>query len=70
MTRTLAGVAALVLAVAAAPLANVATTHKTMHHHAVHHAKYRYYSHPKGTICKGEFMYMKGGKCLDTRAKT
>ena len=70
MTRTLAVVAALVSAVAAASLANAATTHKTMHHHAVSHAKYHYYSHPKGTICKGEFMYMKGGKCMDARAKT
>ena len=33
--------------------------HKSMPHHA-HHAK---------TGCKGEFMYMKGGKCMDARAK-
>jgi hypothetical protein len=25
--------------------------------------------HAKGG-CKGEFMYMKGGKCVDARAKT
>jgi hypothetical protein len=30
-----------------------------MHHHA-HQAK---------AGCKGEFMYMKGGKCMDARAK-
>ena len=66
MTTTLTGVVVLVLAVAAAPLANAAT----MHHYAVHHAKYRYYSHPKGAVCKGEFMYMKGGTCMDARNKT
>ena len=24
-------------------------------------------SHPKGAACKGEFMYMKSGKCIDAR---
>jgi hypothetical protein len=32
--------------------------------------------HPAGTVhaagktCKGEFMYMKGGKCMDARQKS
>ena len=66
MTRTLVGIAVLFMsAVVLAPLASAAT----MHHHPVHHGKYRYYSHPRGTLCKGEFMHMKGGKCMDARDK-
>ncbi len=65
MTRTLVAIAVLLSAVGFAPVASAAT----MHHNPVHHGKYRYYSHPKGTACKGEFMYMKGGKCMDARAK-
>jgi hypothetical protein len=58
MSRLLTTIAiAAAMAVAVAPLANAA--HKSMHHHA-HHAK---------GGCKGEFMYMKGGKCMDARAK-
>jgi hypothetical protein len=48
-------VLATAMAMAVAPVANAA-------HHAkvVHHSK---------AGCKGEFMYMKGGKCMDARAK-
>jgi hypothetical protein len=51
-------VVAMAATVTVAPIANAAkpAAHKAMHHHA------------KGG-CKGEFMYMKGGKCLDARAK-
>jgi hypothetical protein len=58
-------IGALALAAGAAPSATAAA----MHHHAAQHGKYRYYSHPKGAACKGEFMYMKGGKCMDARNK-
>ena len=62
-SKILAGVAALVLAVSAAPLANAAKM-------AAHHAKHHHYAHAKGAGgCKAEFMYMKGGKCMDARAK-
>ena len=45
---------AAAIAMAVAPVANA------RHHHVVHHAK---------AGCKGEFMYMQGGKCMDARAK-
>ena len=68
-SKIIAGFAALVLALSAAPLANAAkmAAHKTMHQQAAHHAKHHHYAHAKG--CKGEFMYMKGGKCMDARKK-
>jgi hypothetical protein len=64
-SKILAGIAALALAIGTAPMANAA---KTMHPQAAHHAKY--FALAKGKICKGEFMYMKGGKCMDARDKT
>jgi|JRHI01.1.fsa_nt_gi hypothetical protein len=53
--KVLTILAAIAVAMAVAPVANAA-------HHAkvVHHSK---------AGCKGEFMYMKGGKCMDARAK-
>jgi hypothetical protein len=44
------------LAVAAAMVVAIAQVAEAHHHH-----------HGKG--CKAEFMYMKGGKCMDSRAK-
>ena len=52
--RLITIVVATAMAVAAAPMANAA--HKAMHHHGK-------------AGCKAEFMYMKGGKCMDARAK-
>ena len=49
--------AAIALAMAGAPAASAAT----------HHGKAM---HAKATGCKGEFMYMKGGKCMDARDKS
>ena len=55
MPRLLITIAiATAMAVVVAPVANA------RHHHHAHHAK---------GGCKGEFMYMKGGKCMDARAK-
>ena len=53
-------IAAAAMAIVTAPVASAAQ--KPMHHHvhkAMHHGK----------ACKGEFMYMKGGKCQDARNK-
>jgi hypothetical protein len=44
------------VAIAAAMAVAIAPIASAAHHHA------------KGG-CKGEFMYMKGGKCMDARAK-
>jgi hypothetical protein len=52
---------AIAFGLAAAPVANAA---KPISHKATH-------SHVKGKVgCKAEFMYMKGGKCMDARSKT
>jgi hypothetical protein len=64
-SKIIAAFAAFALALGAAPLASAAT----MQHNPVHKGKVRYYSHPKGAACKGEFMFMKGGKCMDARNK-
>jgi len=56
-SKMIALVAALAFTLSAAPIANAA---KPMHHRVAHHA---------GKACKGEFMYMKGGKCMDARDK-
>ncbi len=48
---------AIAVAMAAVPAASAAT----------HHGKAM---HAKASGCKGEFMYMKGGKCMDARDKT
>jgi hypothetical protein len=70
---------AIGLALAIAPVANAAKPagHKTTHHTAMPHKV----AHQKATVhkvthrvvkgkgCKAEFMYMKGGKCMDARAK-
>ena len=55
-SKILAVVVALALTVGTIPVANAA---KPMHHHAAHPSK----------GCKAEFMYMKGGKCMDARDK-
>ncbi len=48
----------LIVIAAMAVVAPAVAAHKPMQH--AHHAK---------AGCKGEFMYMKGGKCMDARAK-
>jgi hypothetical protein len=54
-------VIALALPLSAASVA-IAKAHKPKPHHAHHHKG-------KSKACKGEFMYMKGGKCKDSRKK-
>jgi hypothetical protein len=57
---------ALVLSPVTATAKPHTAAHHTMHsakmHHATHAAKMK-------TTCKGEFMYSKGGKCMDARNK-
>jgi Spy/CpxP family protein refolding chaperone len=57
-SKIVIAICALALPLAAA---TVASAHKGAkhHHHHGHHGK----------ACKGEFMYMKGGKCKDSRNK-
>lgn len=43
------------------PVTATAKPHKATHH-AMHTVKMK-------TTCKGEFMYSKGGKCMDARNK-
>ena len=59
-SKIVIGICALALPLAAATVASAAHHKGGKHHH--HHGH-----HGKG--CKGEFMYMKGGKCMDARAK-
>lgn len=61
-SKILAASAALALALSGATLAYAAKkpAHKAEHHHHHHHFA-------KGKACKGEFMYMKAGKCKDAR---
>jgi hypothetical protein len=49
----------IIVIAAMAVVAPAVAAHKSMHHHAQH----------TKAGCKGEFMYMKGGKCMDARAK-
>jgi len=49
----------LALPLAAATVASANKGGKHHHHHHGHHGKF----------CKGEFKYLKGGKCLDSRKK-
>jgi hypothetical protein len=49
------------LALALSPVSAVAKPHKASSH-SVHAAKIK-------TPCKGEFMYLKGAKCMDARDK-
>jgi hypothetical protein len=51
---------AIIVIAAMAVVAPAIAAHKSMHHHHAHHAM---------AGCKGEFMYMKAGKCMDARAK-
>ena len=62
-SKMLAVVAALALAVGLAPSAFAAKMAAHKGHH-IHH-----YKAAGGKACKGEFMYMKGGKCMDARDK-
>jgi len=56
-TKVITILTAIAVAMAAATAASAAT----------HHGKAM---HAKAAGCKGEFMYMKGGNCLDARDKT
>ena len=60
-SKIILGICALALPLAAATVASAAhhMGGKKHHHHGHHHGK----------ACKGEFMYMKGGKCKDSRKK-
>ena len=60
-SKIIIGICALTLPLAAATVASAAhhMGGKKHHHHGHHHGK----------ACKGEFMYMKGGKCKDSRKK-
>ena len=60
-SKMIALVAALAFALGAAPAAMAAK--QAAPKAQIHHVK------AKGGICKGEFMYMKGGKCMDARDK-
>jgi hypothetical protein len=53
---------ALVLSPVTATAKPHTAAHSAKTHHAVHAAKMK-------TTCKGEFMYSKGGKCMDARNK-
>lgn len=55
-------IAILGIAFALSPMTAVAKQHKASSH-SMHTAKMK-------TTCKGEFMYLKGGKCMDARDKT
>ena len=59
-SKIVIGICALALPLAAATVASAHHKGGKMHHHHGHH---------HGTACKGEFMYAKGGKCLDSRKK-
>ncbi len=61
-SKIILGICALALALplAAGTVASAAHHKGGKHHH--HHGH-------KGKACKGEFMYMKGGKCKDSRKK-
>jgi hypothetical protein len=61
MSKIVFSVIALALPLSAASVA-IAKAHKAKPHHAHHHKG-------KSKACKGEFMYKKGGKCLDSRKK-
>lgn len=71
--KLLAAFAAVMLTPSVVPLANAATTpaHITMHHHVMtqmhHHLTMHHHAHATSKGCKGEFIYMKGGKCMDAR---
>jgi hypothetical protein len=60
-SKIILGLCALALPLAAGTVANAAHHKggKKHHHHGHHHGK----------ACKGEFMFMKGGKCQDSRKK-
>ena len=60
-SKIVLAICALALPLAAATVATAAHKKggKPHHHHHGHHGK----------ACKGEFMYMKGGKCNDSRKK-
>ena len=60
-SKIILGICALALPMAAATVATAAHHKGGMKHH--HHG------HHHGKACKGEFMYMKGGKCKDSRKK-
>jgi hypothetical protein len=58
-SKIVIGICALALPLAAATVASANKGGKHHHHHHGHHGKF----------CKGEFKYLKGGKCLDSRKK-
>ena len=60
-SKIILGICALALPLTAATVATAAHHKGGMRHH--HHR------HHHGKACKGEFMYMKGGKCKDSRKK-
>ena len=60
-SKIVLGICALALPLAAATVATAA-------HHKMGGKHHHHHGH-KGKACKGEFMYMKGGKCLDSRKK-
>jgi hypothetical protein len=69
-TKAVTILLAISLAFAAVPVANAAKSagHKAPHHKAMNHKAAPH--HVKAKVgCKTEFMYMKGGKCMDARAK-
>ena len=69
-TKAVTVLLATSLAFAAVPVANAAKSagHKTPHHKTMNHKAAPHHVKAKGG-CKAEFMYMKGGKCMDARAK-
>jgi hypothetical protein len=60
-SKIVIGICALALPLTAATVASAAH-HKGGKHHHHHHGHH-------GKACKGEFMYAKGGKCMDSRKK-
>jgi hypothetical protein len=62
-SKIIIGICALALAL---PLA-AATVASAAHH--MDGKKHHHHGHHHGKACKGEFMYMKGGKCKDSRKK-
>lgn len=58
----MAGFALVLSPVAATAKPHTVAHHSANMHHAMHAAKMK-------TTCKGEFMYSKGGKCMDARNK-
>jgi Ni/Co efflux regulator RcnB len=76
LVATALAIGAAPMAHAAKPSGHKAAQPKTVHHNAKHqHSMQHKAMHhqakakAKGS-CKAEFMYMKGGKCMDARAKS